>query len=73
MQNETTVSKWGNSLAIRLPQGLAKEAGISQGDALALSLEADGSTERSEQTNAEHLPKTVVLGSGPEDSGQTLL
>ena len=32
MRNETTVSKWGNSLAVRIPQRLAKQARINEGD-----------------------------------------
>ena len=43
MQNETTVSKWGNSLAVRIPQGIARQARISEGDSLALALQRDGS------------------------------
>ncbi|HUI76269.1 MAG TPA: AbrB/MazE/SpoVT family DNA-binding domain-containing protein [Bryobacteraceae bacterium] len=43
MQNETTVSKWGNSLAVRIPRDIAKQARISEGDCLALALKRDGS------------------------------
>lgn len=42
MQNETTVSKWGNSLAVRIPQAIVKEAGLSEGDCLALNLDRKG-------------------------------
>jgi antitoxin MazE len=42
MQNETTVSKWGNSLAIRIPRALADEAHLSEGDSLAMDLGRDG-------------------------------
>jgi len=42
MKCETTVSKWGNSLAVRIPQAIAKEARLSQGDCLALGLDHDG-------------------------------
>ena len=42
MQNEATVSKWGNSLAIRIPQGVAKQASLSEGDCVALALDANG-------------------------------
>jgi antitoxin MazE len=42
MQNETTVAKWGNSLAVRIPQGLAKEARIGEGDSLTMALQDDG-------------------------------
>jgi len=43
MRNETKVSKWGNSLAVRIPQGIAKQARIAEGDSLALALQRDGS------------------------------
>jgi antitoxin MazE len=42
MRNETTVSKWGNSLAVRIPQAIAKEARLSEGDCLAMALNRDG-------------------------------
>ena len=43
MRNETTVSKWGNSLAVRIPRAVAKESRLSEGDCLALNLDRDGS------------------------------
>ena len=43
MRSETTVSKWGNSLAVRIPQAIAKGARLSEGDCLALDLDRDGS------------------------------
>ena len=43
MRNETTVSKWGNSLAVRIPQAIAKEADLSEGDCLRLDLDRSGS------------------------------
>jgi antitoxin MazE len=43
MRNETTVSKWGNSLAIRIPRALAREACLSEGDCVAMDLGRDGS------------------------------
>jgi antitoxin MazE len=43
MRNETTVSKWGNSLAVRIPQRIAKQARISEGDLVDLALQLDGS------------------------------
>jgi antitoxin MazE len=42
MRNETTVSKWGNSLAVRIPQAIAKEARLNEGDCLAMNLDRDG-------------------------------
>ena len=35
----TVVSKWGNSLALRLPKHLAEEAGLSEGSPVELRLE----------------------------------
>ena len=29
---ETRVSRWGNSLAVRLPRSVAEEAGVTEGD-----------------------------------------
>jgi antitoxin MazE len=43
MRNETVVSKWGNSLAVRIPKAVAKEARLSEGDSLAMELTKDGS------------------------------
>jgi antitoxin MazE len=42
MNNETTVSKWGNSLAIRIPLAVARQAGLGEGDAVALALDGAG-------------------------------
>ena len=43
MPPETTVSKWGNSLAVRIPQPIAKQARLNDGDHLALVVSRDGS------------------------------
>jgi len=43
MLNDTQVSKWGNSLAVRIPRGIAKEARLAEGDRLTLDLATDGS------------------------------
>jgi len=42
MRSETIVSKWGNSLAVRIPLAIAKQAGIAEGDCVALALSTDG-------------------------------
>ena len=34
-----TVSKWGNSLGIRIPRGLAQDANIAEGTAIDLRVE----------------------------------
>jgi antitoxin MazE len=40
MRNETTLSKWGNSLAVRIPQAIAAQAGLAEGDCVALAVDA---------------------------------
>ena len=39
---ELTVSKWGNSLAVRLPAESARQLGVGEGDILIAELAADG-------------------------------
>ena len=36
---ETRIQKWGNSLALRIPQAFAAEAGLSQDSPIELTLE----------------------------------
>ncbi len=36
---ETQVGKWGNSLALRIPKGLADEAGLKEGGKVEVSLD----------------------------------
>jgi antitoxin MazE len=43
MPNDTQISKWGNSLAVRIPLALAREARLAEGDRLTLNLATDGS------------------------------
>jgi antitoxin MazE len=35
----STIQKWGNSLAVRIPHTLAKEAGMTTGTAVEITLE----------------------------------
>lgn len=39
----TDVSRWGNSLAIRIPKALATEAGLTEGDTVSVEAAGDGS------------------------------
>lgn len=43
MPNETQVAKWGNSLAVRIPQAIVRNARLAEGDRLSLDLAGDGS------------------------------
>lgn len=42
MRKESTISKWGNSLAVRIPLSIAKQASLGEGDCVSLSLDRDG-------------------------------
>jgi antitoxin MazE len=43
LPNNKQILKWGNSLAVRMPQALAIEARLAEGDRVSLSLGEDGS------------------------------
>jgi antitoxin MazE len=43
MPNDTQLAKGGNSLAVRIPQAIVKEARLTEGDRLSLDLTGDGS------------------------------
>jgi len=42
MRNETKISKWGNSLAVRIPLAIAKQASLGEGDCVKMALDRDG-------------------------------
>lgn len=42
MPGETYISKWGNSLAVRIPKEIAREARLGEGDRVTFGLAADG-------------------------------
>ncbi len=49
------VSKWGNSLAVRLPAKLVEELGLKEGDEVDVRRAADGALEVSRKPTAEEL------------------
>jgi antitoxin MazE len=62
------VSKWGNSLAIRLPSGLVRELGLSEGDELDLSSAGKRAIELSKLSREEGLASlTRYRGFLPDD------
>jgi antitoxin MazE len=65
MLNDTQVSKWGNSLAVRIPQAIIKEARLAEGDRLSLDLARDGSIvlrSRRRQYSLSQLVKGIKPG-----------
>ncbi len=49
------VSKWGNSLAVRLPAKLVEELGLKEGDEVDVRRAADGALEVRKKPTAEEL------------------
>jgi antitoxin MazE len=45
MEASMQVSKWGNSLAVRLPKALVDQLGLKEGDELNVVAAADGAIE----------------------------
>jgi antitoxin MazE len=45
MEPEMRISKWGNSLAVRLPKALVEELGLKEGDQLNVVAARDGAIE----------------------------
>ncbi len=42
MPKTTRISKWGSSLAVRIPKAIAEEWGVKEGTAIELSRDANG-------------------------------
>jgi len=42
MQSDSRITKWGNSLAIRIPLAIAKQASLVEGDRVKLALDREG-------------------------------
>ena len=49
------VSKWGNSLAIRLPAALVEELGLKEGDDVMVRRAADGALEFAKTPTADEV------------------
>jgi antitoxin MazE len=42
MRQDSKIARWGNSLAIRIPLAIAKQASLSEGDSVKLALDEEG-------------------------------
>ena len=42
MRNDSRIAKWGNSLAVRIPLAIAKQANLAEGDTVKLALDRRG-------------------------------
>jgi antitoxin MazE len=65
------ISKWGNSLAIRLPRAMAEEAGLKVGQVVELCLTAEAGLEIETGTAIHHYKLDELLAEaerlGPEN------
>ena len=67
MQNQTKVSQWGNSLAIRIPQGLAAELAIERGINVELQVENDGFRVKIPSTPRKFALEELLAGVTPDN------
>ncbi len=42
MQSHSRIAKWGNSLAVRIPLAIAKQANLAEGDSVNLAPDPEG-------------------------------
>lgn len=63
---DTTVGKWGNSLAIRIPQNLAKKIQIAEGSEVEFSV-IDGSLVIKPKKRKRYSLDELVKGITPEN------
>ena len=59
------ISKWGNSLAIRLPKAAAESLRVKEGEAVELAIEGDALTIRS--ARPRYRLEDLVAGITPEN------
>jgi antitoxin MazE len=53
------VSKWGNSLAVRLPASVVEALGLKEGDDIEISIAGDGVFKVSKDRSREEALKTI--------------
>ncbi|MBV9389761.1 MAG: AbrB/MazE/SpoVT family DNA-binding domain-containing protein [Chroococcidiopsidaceae cyanobacterium CP_BM_ER_R8_30] len=62
----TTVAKWGNSLAVRIPQNLAKELHLAEGAEIALRV-VDGALVMKPRSRKRYSLDELIKGITPEN------
>ena len=62
----TTVAKWGNSLAVRIPQNLAKELHLAEGAEIALGV-VDGALVMKPRSRKRYSLDELIKGITPEN------
>src|SRR6266478_3617346 len=65
MTNDTYLAKWGNSLAVRIPQAIVRKARLAEGDRLSFDLAGYGSIILRSRHRKHSLDQLVVaIGRG---------
>lgn len=57
---ETTISRWGNSFGVRIPQAFVKQIGLEDGMALAMDIEGDSIIIRPIQYSLDEMLKRIT-------------
>jgi antitoxin MazE len=57
---ETQITKWGNSLGIRIPANLAKELGVKEGNTLDLKIENNALVIRPAKPTLDEMLATIT-------------
>ena len=42
MRSDSRIAKWGNSLGVRIPLAIARQASLAEGDSVKLTLDGEG-------------------------------
>ncbi len=64
---DVTVSKWGNSLGIRIPKAVSLDLGLREGSTLSLESSVDGYLIRPAQPKVSYLIGDLVAQMRPEN------
>lgn len=69
---ESLVSKWGNSLGVRLPRALAEKAGLKEGTPVVFDVDEDAIVIRRKKNSLEALLAQVTSANlhGEVDTGR---
>jgi len=57
---ETTISKWGNSFGVRIPQAFVKQIGLEEGMTLAMDIVGDSIIIRPIQYSLDEMLKKIT-------------
>jgi len=72
MPSDTHVAKWGNSLAVRIPWTIVRQARLAEGDRLSIDLASDGSVvlrSRRRQYSLEQLVAAITPRNRHHETG----